>query len=85
MAQQLGRVVVCGNSTIAQAGFTKATAAQPTLYTIALSAGANGDAVLAEMASPGSNYTGSTADMQAIFAEIAVKLLLQLKTSLLKM
>ena len=58
-----------GNSTVAEAGFSKN--AGSTIYTIALSAGQAGDAVLDAVASPGKAYTASAADLQAIFDAIA--------------
>ncbi len=61
-----------GNSTIAEAGFAKT--AGSTIYTIALSAGATGNNVLNQVATPGNAYTGSASDLQAIFDEIAGKI-----------
>lgn len=60
----------CGNHAIAEAGFYK-TAGVGNLYTIALEAGANGDAVLNSMATPGKSYTATPAQLNTIFNEIA--------------
>lgn len=60
-----------GNSTIAEAGFAKNAGTGTNIYTIALSAGTEGNAVLNAVASPGKAYTASASDLQTIFNEIA--------------
>ena|GEM_PF-1206827 len=60
-----------GNSAIAEAGFYKAANDKGYLYTIALDAGPEGNAVLNSMASPGKAYTTTNPnDLEAIFQAI---------------
>lgn len=58
-----------GNSTINESKFAKN--AGYAMWTVALSAGTDGNAILNEIASPGKAYTASESDLQEIFGEIA--------------
>lgn len=58
-----------GNSTIAQAGFAKDIG--QTVWSIALSAGAQGEEVLQKVASPGNYYTATPQNLENIFENIA--------------
>lgn len=62
-----------GNSAISEAGFYK-NSGVGSLYTIALNAGAVGNEVLNEMATPGKAYTANPGELEAIFKEIAGKI-----------
>ena len=58
-----------GNSTINEAKFAKN--AGYTVWTVALSAGNDGNAILGEVANQGKSYTASESHLQSIFLEIA--------------
>ena len=58
-----------GNSAIAEAGFVKAKGY--TLYSVALSAGTEGEAVLRNIASPGKYYNANPNNLAEIFRQIA--------------
>lgn len=60
-----------GNAAIAEAGFYKDASPKHVLYSVALSAGATGESVLKQIASPQNYYTATPGDLSSIFHKIS--------------